>query len=360
MLIYIVYFILIAVMAIEYELKPFQSKIPLVIITLLLVGMAGFRSPEVSRDYETYQMNFEIIKNLNDPLFLTLMEPGFIAIVYVIRIFSEQNYAMLIMLFYALCAVSLKVKSIRMLSINPYLVILFYFSHYFILHEMIQIRIGLASAIFLYSLTYYLKGNRRSFILLILLATLFHYSAIFYLLILVFDVRILNRYLYSAILAFTILLAYVRLPLASLLSKFDSSTISPKLDTYVELGQRGLLDDVNVFNSITLINFFCCSYLLYLVPKPILLSDKRLVLFLKCNILSLFMLALLSGVPSVAFRFSELFGIVSMFLFAYLAKFLPAMKANIFICILLAGLIFYIIGFYGSGLLGEYRMVNIK
>lgn len=360
MLIYIIYFVLIAVMAVEYEFQPFENKIPLVIISLMLILLAGFRSPEVARDYDSYQLNFELIRNLDDPIFLTILEPGFIAIVYIIQLVSAENYAMLIMLFFALASVTIKIKAIDQLALNPYLVILFYFAHFFILHEMTQIRIGLASGIFLISLPYYLKGNRPAFTGMILIACLFHYSAIFYLGILFFDTRTVNRYIYSAALGLTLILAIVRLPLTSLLSKFDSASVSVKLENYVELGQRGLLEDINVFNSMTILNFLCCTYLLFFIPASTLLADKKLVLFLKCNILSIFLLSLLSGVPSVAFRFSELFGVVSMFLFAYLVRFLPFYKLNLVIVVLLAGLLFYIVGFYGGGLLNEYKIVHIK
>jgi EpsG family len=358
MLIYLIYFILFAVVAVEYEFRPFQSKIPMLVIAILLIGLAGFRSPEVARDYEAYQMNFEIIPNIDDPIFLTIFEPGFIAIVYVIRLFSDQNYAMLIMLCFAICSVSIKIKSISSLSVNPYLVILFYFSHYFILHEMTQIRIGLASAIFLFSIPYYLKGNRKAFAGLVLLATAFHYSAILYLGILLLNKHTFNRLVYAGALGLSIILAYLRLPFASIFTQLN--TTNAKLNTYVELGQRGLLEDVNVFNVITITNFICCWYYILFLPRTVILADKRLSLFIKCNVLSIFLLSLLSGVPSVAFRASELFGVTSMFLFAGLIKFLPLQKANIFLLILLSGFIFYVVAFYGGGLLSEYKVVKFR
>jgi hypothetical protein len=360
MLLYIIVFAVIAFLAVEYEFRPIHNKAPLVIISIVLILMAGFRSPEVARDYESYLYNFEIVKEIDDWIFLTIMEPAFIAIVYVICLFSDENYGFYIMLFFATFAVLLKVKSIDKLAFNPYLVLLLYYSHYFVLHEMTQIRIGLASAIFLASIPYYLKNNYKVFVPLVLIAALFHYSSIYFLLILFFDKKSFSTILYTIVIGLSLALGIVRLPLTALLSRFDASDVSVKLNTYVELGQAGLLQNVNVFNIVTVLNLLCCLYMIFIVPRDILLSDKKLLLFLKCNILSIFFLCLLSGVPTIAFRFMELFGIVSMFLFAYLVKFLPFKKANPFVLVALAGFMYYVAVFYGEGLLQEYKVVPIK
>ncbi len=118
-----------------------------------------------------------------------LYEPGFTAIVLIFRSVFELNYVLPLMLFFAFSTVLLKIISIKKLSVNPYLVILFYFSHFFLLHEMTQIRIGFASAFFFIAAIFYLKGNKLIYTLLILFATLFHYSAIMYLILLFFDSR---------------------------------------------------------------------------------------------------------------------------------------------------------------------------
>jgi len=359
MLIYIAYFIFIAFLAVEYELNPINSKALLVFVMLLLALMAGLRGPGVAMDYEPYLSNFNIIYNIDDPIFLTIFEPGFVAIVYTIGTSFKTNGAALIMLFFAFTSVFLKGISIHRLSINPYLAILFYFSHYFILHEMTQIRIGLAAAIFLVSLPGYLKGNRIRFTGMILLATMFHYSAILYLLVLLFDLSSFNRFRYFAVLALCAVLSFIRIPLSVFLSKFNSRDVSLKLDTYVEFGQKGIVETVNVFNFVTICNIFCCVYLTIFVPKSVLSSDKKLNFFLKCNLLSIFFLSFFSGMASVAFRFSEIFGTVSMFLFPYLAKYLPAKKYNVFILVILAALIFYVHAFYKQ-LLNPYHFVNIK
>jgi EpsG family len=361
MLIYIVYFIFFMVLAVEYELKPFKNILPLVICIALLTFMAGFRGPEVSKDYEGYQYAFDTIHDMAGQLdiFVPILEPGFTAIVMAFRTLFVSNYGLAIMLFFALTSVTLKTISFRELSFNPYLVLLFYYSHFFFLHEMTQIRIGFASAIFFIALIYYLRDNKKLFILLILCATFFHYSALIYLVVLFVDPRTLNRYVYGILLALSIILGYIKLPLLNFMGNVDPSDVSQRLSNYTYLVESGNAQSVNVFNVLNLLNIACCLFFLFVAPAQRLREDKPLTLFLKCNIFSIFLLSLLSGVPSLAFRFSELFGIVSMFVFASLVRYLPFNKLNILITVITAMIIFYAIAFH-LDLLNPYYIINIR
>ena len=264
------------------------------------------------------------------------------------------------MLFFAITSVSMKIFVIDQYSINPYLVILLYFSHYFVIHEMTQIRIGFASAIFLVSLIFYFKNNYKAYVGMILLATMFHYSALGYLVLLFFNKTSFNVYFYSALIILAVILGFLRLPLfnfaGGLLSGFDNNG---KIDAYSTLMEFNLVDDVKVFNFINLAKIVCTLYLMFLIPKAQLLKDSRLVFFLKCNILSIFTLSLFSGIPLIAFRISDLYGVISMFNFAYLAKYLPFSKYNIWIVVLIAGLLFYSNAIH-SGLLNSYKIIDIK
>ncbi|MEO8414883.1 MAG: EpsG family protein [Ginsengibacter sp.] len=362
MLIYFIYFIFLAVLAVEYELNPFKSNGLLIFIIVSLALLAGLRAQEVSRDYLPYQYAFDAINNFmendsgND---FNAYEPGFIGIVLLVKLFFVQNYGVVIMLFFAFASVSIKIFVIDRFSINPYLVILLYFSSNFIVHEMTQIRIGLASAIFLISLIFYFKNNYKAYIAIILLASLFHYSALGYLVLLLFNKTTFNRYIYTALLILSIVLAFIKLPLSNLVGGvFSAVDSSGKLGTYSTIIEYNLADDVKVFNVINLAKIFCSVYLMYLVPKYELLKDSRLIFFLKCNILSIFALSFFSGVPLIAFRISELYGILSMFTFAYLAKYLPFSKYNIWFVVIIAGLLFYLTAIHG-GLLNPYKIIQI-
>ena len=331
-------------------------------IVIVLGLFVGLRGESVAKDYESYQIIFSLIYDLassNDGVFLPLFEPGFVGVVLLFRTLFEVNYVLFIMVFFGLLTVLLKVFSINRLSPYPYLAILFYFSHYFFLHEMTQIRIGLASGIFFVSLIFYLKDERWKFILLILLATLFHYSAIFYLLLLFFNSKYFNRYVYASIIVISLILGYLKIPLLDFLGSIDPANVSGKLNNYSEMVQSGTIESINFFNILTLVDIVICLYFVFVIPKVLLIEDKIIALCLKCNALAIFFLAALSGVPSLAFRASELFGLTSIILYASLVKYLPFGKFNILVTVLIAVLTFYTVVFH-TDLVKPYYFKSIK
>ena len=360
MLIYILYFLVIAALAIQYEFQPFESSVPLVILVLALAFMAGFQANGVTKDYDNYQASFEGIYEItaSESGGLYIYEPGFLAVVLFCRILFKENYGLACFAVFAFSSVLLKIISIKRTPYNPYLVILFYLTGYFVLQEMTEIRIGVASAIFLIGVIYYIRGNTAAYIGLILLATCFHYSAILYLVTLFFRRSAFNYYIFGALLALALVLGFVQVPVLDFLGGFVDTSVN-RVAVQLELVQKGYITEINVFNVVNLFGIACCSYFLLFVPKKVLLSDKYLTFFLKCYILAIFLLSLLSGVASIAFRVSELFGVVSMFLYAGLVKHLPFSKFNIFVLILISALFFYIILFH-SDLLRPYSIIRIK
>jgi hypothetical protein len=324
MSIYILYFLFIAVLAIQYEFKPFRTEIYLSVIVLGLVFLTAFQGPYVTIDHSNYINSYDYIEELmakaEKGSYLAFYEPGFIALILIAKKFFISNYALVIALMIGFFAVLLKIFRINQTPVNPFICILFYFSQYYILQDMTELRIGLASAIFLASLSYYFKGNYFAYSICILIAGLFHYSAFFYLIILFFNKNTFNRYIYAGLLVLAIILAFIKLPLINLLGNFDVGSISKKISVYTEVIQRGLAEDIHVLNVVNIFSILTCIYFIFFIPKSILLADKKLLFYLKCNILAIFLLSFLSGVPTIAFRFSELFGIVSTFVFAYLCN----------------------------------------
>lgn len=362
MLIYFLYFLFISVLAIQYEFIPFRSIVLLFTLFILLTLMAGLRSMDVARDYYNYQYIFDTINDYtgqNNIGVLPFYEPGFSVIVVFFRLLFKINYGVAIMIFYAAISLALKIYSINKLSINPYLTLLFYFSYFFIVQEMTQIRIGLASAIFLISVIPLINGRKILFAGSILFASFFHYSAIFYLLLLFFDTTSFNKTFYIVALIASILFGILKLNLVSALGYFDISAVSPKIEGYVEISENGNLS-VNVFNVLNLWNIAVSAYIILFIKGEFIISDKKLVFFLKCNILSMFLLCILSGVPAIALRINQLFSIAQVFIFSYLVIFLPFKKFNIIALILIASLVFYVGAIYGGDFLKPYKIIPFK
>lgn len=145
----------------------------LFIIALVLVSIAGFKKIGLDRDSINYSQ-FIISASFNDSLSLFKMEPLFWLIVEASKLlFSDPVRGTFVI--FAILGVSLKLYAIKKISPFPVLSVLVYICFYFILHEMTQIRAGVATAIFLIAIPDIVNKNARGFFLKTALATSFYY-----------------------------------------------------------------------------------------------------------------------------------------------------------------------------------------
>ena len=188
---------------------------------------------------------------------------------------------------------------------------------------------------------------------------LFHNSAIFYLLLFFIRKDKLNAWLYGAIFFGGIVLGLIKVPLLSfVLPNVDIALISTRLTTYANTADSPFYEGIRFFNVLNTLNVIVTAYIFfYCVINKI--KDANLVLFLKCNVISIFVYGLLIDVPSMATRVTELFGVVFPLLYAYSLKMPPFKKWNIVFLIGIASIYFYINLFYGK-LLNPYEVIRIK
>lgn len=363
MYIYCVIFIILAVLAIEYEIKAIKRiDFILAIIGVLLTLFVGLRDISVSRDYLPYLGTFNYILHTDgfgNNTLLPLFEPGFVFIVKISYYIFPENGNVAVMLLFASLSIGIKFFVFRKLAFNPFLVLLLYYSHFFLIQEMTQIRNGLACSFFFLALYYYLKNEKFKVLGCIILAILFHNSAIVYFLLFFVRKDKLNPGFYGAIFIGAIIAGLVRLTLIPyLLPDLNVADISTKLTTYVEDANSLFITKIRFFNVLNIVNVFLTGYIFFYCVK-FKVKDPKLILFLKCNIISIFMYGLLINVPSMAARVTELYNSVFPFLFVYILKMPPFGKWNIMIVVGVALLYFGINLFYGH-LLQPYEIIHIK
>src|SRR5699024_4808748 len=122
-----------------------------------------------------------------------------------VNIFNGYYFVFIV---FALISVSLKYNIIKKSSPFLLLSVLVYYSNTFILQDLTQIRAGVAGAIVLYSVLQYAKNkNIISFVMLILLASTFHITALLFFIVLAFDTNaVSSRYIFIYYL--TLIVAY--------------------------------------------------------------------------------------------------------------------------------------------------------
>lgn len=296
----------------KHTWTSFYESSFLFIIALVLVLIAGFRKIGLDSDSKNYSQ-FIISASFNDSLSLLFkMGPFFRLIVEASKLlFSDPVRGTFVI--FAILGVSLKFYAIKKISPFPVLSVLVYICFYFILHEMTQIRVGVATAIFLIAIPDIVNKNARGFFLKTALATMFHYSSI-----IMVPLYFLNPKRYNQI--FYILLPYIGILLSvtSILSLHFSSVIpllpdfiGYKINIYYDLLQMGKMSEINVYNmlysSLLVIHFF-------IIVNINRFKDPLIIISIKIFSWMLFLFYFFSFMPVLAFRFSESFGVVLLLL----------------------------------------------
>ena len=273
----------------------------------MLILIAGFRPVGIDGDSLNYASILGV--HFND-ISLIDKEPAF----WLINEFNHivfNSEVQTFFLIFAIIGVSLKLYAIKILSKNPLMSIMVYLSLYFILHEMTQIRIGVASAIFLLAIPDIINKNFKIYLLKTVLAMSFHYSAFVMIFIYFLSNKRINQKVYYFLPLFGFVLQDITLQIIEMLATLLPVVIGYKVNLYISLLDSGKFSDINIFNF-----YYTSLIILYYIA---LVNYRKFngmydVLGIKILGIMLFLFYSLSLIPVFAFRISEFFGVVLIFL----------------------------------------------
>jgi len=290
----------------------FIKRILFVLLGVIFILIAGFRGDNVANDYGVY-MDYWGYRTITDAV-----EVSFIWIKSFLKNYLEVSHLYLF-LTYAFFGVTAKFYAIDKLSKHVFLALLVYLSHFYILHELTQIRIGAASGFFLIAVYYRLQKQYKACLLFLLIAIFFHYSSFVGIIILVLNDKKI-KYFY-----FLVPLGYV---LYYFNNQFNISIPIPyfqsKLEAYKEMKKYGLndSDQINVFNFVFLVRILIL-YLFFLRAKAISEYYPHVYTFIKIYSISLFSFLFLADIPAFSFRIQEFFGVIEIILLPCLVYAFP-------------------------------------
>lgn len=303
------------------------KRINVVQLTFLggtLALIAAFR-PQDMPDWNSYWLFWN---GLDGERF----EYGFLFLAEILRKIDLSFHSFLLCC--AVLAISLKI--IAICNITPLILgsLVVYLGHIFILHDMIQIRCGIASSFFLLAIYSKVNHNLKKFIFFSFLAFLFHYSAIIIFPLWFLSTTRSHKYLYLIL----IVLCYLwgtSFPIANLIQYIPIAGIQNLWKMY----EHTLGDEMNIFGIMQLFRLGICIFLFIFIDK-ISLYNKYAIFLLKIYALSIVAFVLFSGVPTMAQRISELYQVVEILLIPMLVY---TIKCNIFIkrlCVVSFGFLF--------------------
>ncbi|RKF44749.1 hypothetical protein BCY92_17065 [Bacillus wiedmannii] len=145
-----------------------------IVICIFLIFFAGLRY-NIGIDYVSHERIYENIQSgLLENFSNTNQEKGYFILN---KIFNDFN----VMLFFiALVTLTIKFKVIKDNSIYIFLTLYLYYCLFFIRYDMGLVTQGIAAAIIMYSYNYIIEKKQVKFILSVLIASLFHISAIIF------------------------------------------------------------------------------------------------------------------------------------------------------------------------------------
>jgi hypothetical protein len=298
----IILFIISFISFIKLDNKKLKLSI-FILSAIFLIFISGLRGPGVDLDYTSYEYMFD------DPYFI--VEPTFHLISWIVHNFFHSNIIFLFLI-YAFFGVGFKFIAIYELSKLWFLSLMIYFTNLYSLHELTQIRVGVASGIFLISLKYLEEDNFRKYIFCTLIAFLFHYSSLIMLFLWPFNKIIKKRILY-----FIIPISYFfSLIGANLFYNIPIPGIQEKLDLLLKAQDLG--DDftkpINIFNYYQILRI-CIFYFFLYYYELLKKRNKYFHILLTLYCFSLAVVALFSNFQVIGFRISQFLGVVEIILF---------------------------------------------
>ena len=273
-----------------------------IFFTLILSLIAGFRPLEYFRDAPIY---LEIINSMDN---IWEMEPTVWLINQINLLFFGGNNQ-IFFLIYAILGVSIKIFAINRISAFPLLSIYIYICLYFVLHEMTQIRVGVACGIFLLAIPDIVNKNYKNYFIKTIFAMSFHYSAIIMILLYFINAQTINKKLYFVLPILGLALAFIPNLMLNIFNLFEiilPSVISSKITTYLSLINDDDYNKINIFNFFILSLVFFYYFLLFNIDR---FEEKIDIVLVKLFGLQLFIYYAFSSIPTFATRLSEFIGI---------------------------------------------------
>lgn len=292
------FIILVAFAAVLNKDKSKYAQSFYFLIAAFLVVYAAFRDGNTIRDYNEYLKYYENYQEV-------LVEPSFYIICSVVHYILNNPIGIFII--YALLGVLLKFLAIRQLTDLVLLSVLVYVSHYFVLHEMTQMRVGVASGMLLLCIKPMYERNLKRFLLFASIAVFFHVSALFIVLVWFLNPLKINYFLYVLLIPVSYIMYLAGM---NLIYVIPIPYIQEKMNIYQQITET---QEINLFNSIHLLKCLLLYYFLYFADR-LKEYNKYTIILIKLYAISLSSFILFSALPALSFRISEFVGVVEIIL----------------------------------------------
>lgn len=296
----------------EDHMSAWQKLILLFSICIALICIATFK-PMTTADAANYEKYFYFYDNI---IIETMTEPTYI---YLSRLYISLGFGVIAMFFtYALIAIPIKLTLFWKLTPFVFTSMMVYVGIYYPMHDVVQIRCGVAVAFLLWSMIPLQEGRYLWAAALFLTATLFHYSSLAFLPILFVGNMEISKY-WKWILG-------VSIPICILLylAGFGSVNLIPgeaiegKLDYYKEVSDTGADEKYVPYKQITFLAEFAMLYVFIFFYDTIHRHCRYAPTLIKVLALEMGYLIIFADIEVLGKRLHDLFGMFNTISFTCL------------------------------------------
>jgi hypothetical protein len=249
---------------------------------------------------------------------------------------------------YAALGISIKMVAFQKLSQHKMTTLVVYFSGFFLLWEMTQIRVAVAGGFMLLSVVALRNRETLWYFLLCSLASFFHYAALIMFLLYFIDGAHINKWVYCLLLPAASLLIFSDVKIGDYAAFAPIELIGLKIEGYETTKDPS----TNVFNYVFLSR---CLLAYFLLAHANCLANKNryFVTLLKIYFWGLFIHLALAPSTGVAFRLSELLLVVEVLLIPMLIDVFKT-KAFGYSCAIGTSFVFLAFSLHYTKLVGPY------
>lgn len=274
---------------------------------LVLIVIAACRSASSNGDYEEYVNYYNEISTMT----IQQVEPTFIIIANVSKVVFQSPIGMFII--YSILGVCLKGIAFFRLTKFYLLSLLLYVSFYFLLHEMTQIRVGIASAVLLLSIPSFYNRKPLVFFSLSAIGICFHYSFVAFPFLYFLNTRNLNIKFYLLAIGAAIVTKVLAISIFSIISILNLNSLFPKVEAYQQLLSLDINNKINLLDKLFLLRVLILLFFMW-KWQVVYQYNQYTIILIKLYAISIVMYIVLSDLPVVGIRMRELFGIVEIIL----------------------------------------------
>jgi hypothetical protein len=270
-----------------------------VLTGVLLFFLCAFRDGSVLPDYDNYILYYDTKTKW--------VEYSFILIANFVRFYLHN--VLFLFIIYAIIGITLKLYVLKELSEFLFFSVLVYIGNYYILHELIQIRVSVSTGFFLLCIKPIYERDWPKFLFFSAIAIFFHYSAVLILPLWFLKKDKLNIYIYIGIILMAYVFYFLQVDILRFIISFmPISYFREKYDTYIIFEEN---KRANVFNYVLLGKLLIYN-ILVLRHRYIMQNNKYACLLLKMYGLSFVGFVLFARLPTFSGRISGYYGVVEI------------------------------------------------